>query len=180
MKKIALIGVGNILFADDGVGVYAADYLKHNYRYEPAIEIIDGGVLGLNLMHYFLEYEEILILDTLSIEESSGTIYQLPSDALLGLGNSRKTVHEIEVIQMIEIGTLMGVETVVSVIGIIPEDIQSVEIDLSPVLKNEFGTLIQTVLNVLQKRGITITQKEPMVSLSDVIESYRNPTLRAG
>lgn len=180
MKKIALIGVGNILFADDGVGVYAADYLKRNYRYEPAIEIIDGGVLGLNLMHYFLENDEIIILDTLSIDESSGTIYHLPSDALLGLGNSRKTVHEIEVIQMIEIGTLMGVETEVSVIGIIPEDIQSVEIDLSPVLKNEFGTLIQTVLDTLQKRGITVAQKEPMVSLNDVIESYRNPTLPTG
>lgn len=180
MKSIAVIGVGNILFADDGAGVYAASYLKSNYGFEPPIEILDGGVLGLNLMRYFLEYDEILILDTLSIDEPAGTIYHLPSDALLGLGNSRNTVHEIEVVQMIEIGSLMGVQTLVSVVGIIPHDILSVEIDLSPAIKKEFTRWIDTVLSALTDKGISVTKKEYYVTLDEVIHTYRNPTLRAG
>lgn len=178
--KIAVIGVGNILFADDGAGVYAASYLESNYEFEPAVEIIDGGVLGLNLMRYFLEFDEIIILDTLSIDECAGSIYDLPSDALLGLGNSRNTVHEIEVVQMIEIGSLMGVQTQVRVVGIIPQDIQSVEIDLSSTLKTQFAPWINTVISALKKKGINVIHKENGIALDKVIQSYRTSTLQAG
>lgn len=180
MKKIAVIGVGNILFADDGAGVYGVEYVRSNYTFEPEIELVDGGVLGLNLMHYFLEYDEIIILDTISIEERPGTIYHLPSEALLGLGNSRNTVHEIEVIQMIETGTLMGIETEVSVVGIIPYDIESVLIDLSPAIKPNFTLWIDALLSVLKEKGIESHPNDAIVTLDEVIEAYRNPVLRAG
>lgn len=179
MSNIAVIGVGNILFTDDGIGVYAAKYLQTNYRFEPVIEIIDGGTLGFNLMHYLLEYDQVFILDTLSIDEEAGSIYHLPSDALLGLGDTRKTVHEVEVTQMIELGSMMGMRAHVSVIGIIPEDIQSVAMNLSPIAKERFGAFTQTVIEKLQEAGISVTPIEQIETLNEIVDSYHNPQVRA-
>jgi hydrogenase maturation protease len=174
MSNIAVIGVGNILFCDDGIGVYAARYLETNYDFEPAIDIIDGGTLGFNLMHYFSQYDQVLLLDTLSMDEEAGGIYHLPSDALLGLGDTRKTVHEVEVTQMIELASLMGLRASISVLGIIPSDIQTVVMDLSPIVKEHFGAFIQTLLGVLAEAGVSATQKDHVTSLGAIVQgSYK-------
>lgn len=179
MNTIAVIGVGNILFSDDGIGVYAAKYLATNYGFEPPIEIIDGGTLGFNLMQYFTDYDLVILLDTLSIDEKAGSIYHLPSDALVGLGDTRKTVHEVEVTQMIELASLMDVRALISVLGIIPSDIQTVAMDLSPILKKRFDTFIQSLLAILEEVGVTVTVNEQLFKLNEVIESYRDPYTRA-
>ena len=62
--KTVLIGVGNILFMDEGIGVYAAKLLACNYTFTPEIEIIDGGTLGFKLMDYLSDYEKVIILET--------------------------------------------------------------------------------------------------------------------
>lgn len=175
MSSIAVIGVGNILFTDDGIGVYAAKYLETNYCFEPPIDIIDGGTLGFNLMHYFSQYDHVILLDTLSIDEAAGSIYHFPSDVLLGLGDTRKTVHEVEVTQMIELASLMNARADISVLGIIPSDIQTVAIELSPIAKEQFGVFIQTLLSILEEAGITATKKDPTVVLDEILESYRDP-----
>ena len=73
MKNI-VIGVGNLLFKDEGVGILAAKYLEENYKFEGDLEIIDGGTLGFKLMTYFQEYDNVIILDTVSIEDKAGDI----------------------------------------------------------------------------------------------------------
>lgn len=175
MKNTAVIGVGNILFTDDGIGVYAAKYLETNYRFEPTIDIIDGGTLGFNLMRYFTHYDQVIILDTLSIDEEAGTIYHLPSDSLLGLGDTRKTVHEVEVTQMIELASLMDERADISVLGIVPADIQTVAIDLSSIAKERFEEFVQTLIKILQTAGITVIQKDHRLLLDAILESYRDP-----
>lgn len=181
MKKVAVIGVGNILFCDEGVGVYASRYLRENYRFTPSIEIVDGGTLGFNLMEYLFDYDRVLLLDTLSIDDAPGSIYHLPSDALLGLGDCRKTVHEIEVTQMIEMGALVGTRGEVSVVGIIPEDIRTVALALSPTLQGRFGEMIETVLTVLEEEGISASPQERPVTLDAIIGEYASSVAyRAG
>ena len=91
-KKNIVIGVGNMLFKDEGIGIYASEYIKQNYEFDDKeLEIIDGGTLGFKLMAYFQEYDNVIILDTVSIEDEVGGIYRLPSDVLLGLGDRKST-----------------------------------------------------------------------------------------
>jgi hydrogenase maturation protease len=177
MKSIVVVGIGNILFKDEGVGVYAGRYLEENYSFEPSIDIIDGGTLGFKLMTYYQSYDKVLILDTVSIEDTPGSVYHLPADALMGLGSYRQTAHEVEVVEMLEICSLLDKMAEVSVVGIIPEDIESVEIDLTPTLHERFGTLIETTLGELRNAGITVIPSESPKTLSEIIYSYGNPTM---
>lgn len=172
MSRIAVIGVGNILFKDEGVGVYASRYLEENFCFDPPIDIVDGGTLGLNLMNYYLSYDKVLIIDTLSIDDTPGSVYHIPADELIGLGNCRKTAHEVEVVEMIEICSLLGNMAEVSVVGIVPDDIKSVGIALSRSIEDRFDTLIADVLSELKKANINVIANDTPKTLLEIIRHY--------
>lgn len=158
MKKNIVIGVGNVLFKDEGIGIYASEYLKKNYAFEGDIEIIDGGTLGFKLMGYFQEYENVIILDTVSIEDKAGEIFILPSEVLLDLGTYRKTAHEVEVVEMLEICSLLENHANVTIIGIIPEDIESVQIGLTKTMEERFNTYILNIVKEIEKLDIKVKE----------------------
>jgi len=171
-----VIGVGNILFKDEGVGIYAARYLEENFAFSPEIEIVDGGTLGFKLMTYYQCYDKVVIIDTVSVKDDPGTVYNLPSEALMGLGSYRQTAHEVEVVEMLEICSMLDKIADVNVIGIVPEDIESVDIALSGRLQERFKGLIDETLKELQKCGIEAEPKRG-ASLEEIIEAYNSPTM---
>lgn len=159
MSKNVLIGIGNLLFCDDGVGVIAASYLNRNFSYEPALEIVDGGTLGLALIEYFIEYDNVLIVDTISLDVESGVIYKIPSSELLGSNSYKKTAHEVEVVQMLETSQLYDSKAKITIIGIVPQDIKTIKIGLSDSLKLKFDMLIETVIESIEDLNINVTRK---------------------
>ena len=172
MSRTIVIGVGNILFYDEGTGVYAAAYLKANYSFFPEIEIIDGGTLGVRLSEYFLEYDEVLICDTVSIDDSAGSVYILNDEALSGLGNTAQSVHEIEVTQMLETCKMAGECADVTIVGMVPEDIEPIAFGLSKRVQSAFPLMIESIITVLQAKGITVEKRELTISLSQIIADY--------
>jgi len=167
MKNI-VIGVGNLLFKDEGVGILAAKYLEENYEFEGNLEIMDGGTLGFKLMTYFQEYDNVIILDTVSIEDNPGDIFRLPSDVLLGLGQYRKTAHEVEIVEMLEICSVLDKHAEVTIIGIIPEDIQSVKIGLTKTIEEKFIGLINQAIIDIEKLGIKVSKRDEQKSISQI------------
>lgn len=174
--KIAVVGVGNILFKDEGIGIYAAKYLEENYAFSGDVTVVDGGTLGFKLMTYYSEFDQVIILDTVSIEDKSGSIYNLPAEELMGLGSYRQTAHEVEVVEMLEICSMLDQMADVSLIGMIPDDIQSVEISLSEAVLNAFDAFIAEILKSIEKAGITITPNADRTPLESIINAYANPT----
>jgi hydrogenase maturation protease len=154
-KRNIVIGVGNMLFKDEGIGIYASEYIRQNYEFDDKeLEIIDGGTLGFKLMTYFQEYDNVIILDTVSIEDEVGGIYRLPSDVLLGLGNYRKTAHEVEIVEMLEIVSVLDSHANVTIIGIIPADIETVEIGLTKAMEDKFEEFILNGIKEIESLGI--------------------------
>lgn len=167
-----MVGVGNVLFQDEGIGVYAVKYLEKNYTFEPAIDLLDGGTLGFKLMAYFQEYENVFILDTVSIEDTPGSVYCLPSEVLLGLGAYRKTAHEVEIIEMLEICSLLESHANVTVVGIVPKDIESVNSGLTDEVLSGFESLIAKTLQELQKVGVEAVKKPTNTPLDEIITNF--------
>lgn len=159
MKNI-VIGVGNVLFKDEGVGIFASKYLEENYEFQGDLEIIEGGTLGFKLMTYFQEYDNVIILDTVSIEDKAGEIFRLPSDVLLGMGQYRKTAHEVEIVEMLEIVSVLDSHATVTILGIIPEDIQSVQIGLTKTIEDRFEEFILQAIKEIETIGIKVIKKD--------------------
>ena len=170
-KKNIVIGVGNMLFKDEGIGIYAAEYISQNYEFDDKnLEIIDGGTLGFKLTTYFQEYDNVIILDTVSIEDEVGSIYRLPSDVLLGLGTYRKTAHEVEIVEMLEIVSVLDSYANVTIIGIIPKDIISVGIGLTATMEDKFEEFILNGIKEIESLGIKAI-KVKNILIPDIVKS---------
>ena len=66
--KVLLLGIGNLLFGDEGIGVHFINYIgkKYHFEGENTLAIIDGGTLAQRLIPIMVEYDEIIIVDTIN------------------------------------------------------------------------------------------------------------------
>jgi len=179
MKNIAILGVGNILEYDDGVAIYTTRYLESNYSFTPSVDIINGGVEGINLLNLFMEYQHIIILDAIEIDDEVGSIYHIPAEELTGYGLNSGGAHEIGVLQCFDILELMGKEIPKSsVVGIIP-DIIDVKIGLSDSITKKFQVYVDTIVDIVKKEGVEVMKNENLISLDEIIDGFNNPQNRA-
>jgi len=176
-KKYALIGIGNIMFSDDGLGIYAAEYIRRNFNIPSNITVLDGGGLGFTLMTYFQEYEKVYILGTTSVEGNSGDVFLFSKDEIIGQGTTRQSANEVEVVMMLEICSVLDdAMSDVEIIAMKPHDIMPVEATLTPEIQKEFPKLIEKTIETLAKDGIILEEKESQTSLKDILFDYANPT----
>ncbi len=170
MAKNIVIGVGNLLFHDDGIGVIAVEYLKQNFSFSSELELLDGGTLGFNLIEYFLEYDNVFIIDTISTDAKAGEIYKIPSTELLGNGGYKNTAHEVEVVSMLEACELYDIKAKVTIFAMVPEDITTVKIGVSQVVSENFNLLIETLLEEIKGLNIKVVDKNTVL-LEEIIIS---------
>ncbi|MDF1875542.1 hydrogenase maturation protease, partial [Sulfurimonas sp. SAG-AH-194-I05] len=77
-KQFTILSTGNILHKDEGIALYASKYLEANYNFYPSVDIIHGSIQGMSLLNIFMEYEEIIVLDVIGLEDVAGSMYQFP------------------------------------------------------------------------------------------------------
>jgi hydrogenase maturation protease len=170
---MVILGIGNILQKDDGLGVYATTYLKENYTFNKKITIINGGVEGINLFSIFEENDNILILDALQLDDEPTSIYLIPSYELSGHGLNSGGAHEIGVLQCLDMLELQGKpQPKATILGMIPHHV-TFEIELSDTIKKAFEGYIQVALKHLEKEGIEATLKDEIISLEEIIRDVR-------
>jgi hydrogenase maturation protease len=174
--RMVILGIGNVLQKDDGLGVYAATYLKENYSFPDTVSVINGGVEGMNLLTVFMDNTDILILDTIEIEDEPGSIYAIPSHELAGRGINSGAAHEIGVIQCLDMLELQGKKLPDTMImGIIPAEV-TFDIALSDTLTEVFDDYIKVTVKFLEKLGITLKEKRERVSLQAIINKAKDPS----
>jgi len=165
-----VVGIGNILQKDDGFGVYASTYLKENYNFTPKIEIINGGVEGINLFSVVEQSNRILILDTIELNDTPSSIYLIPVSELNGYGLNSGGAHEIGIVQCFDMLELQGKPLPkADILGIVPQEILF-DIALSDLLRDSFDLYIKTALRFLEKEGIEVSQKDKTISLEEIIK----------
>jgi len=152
--KIGVIGVGNILLMDEGVGPKVVEILQKNYKFEPEIEIIDGGTLGLDLLPYIEKFKKILLIDIVDFHKEPGYIGILRGEEIPPYLKTKLSLHHVGVQDLLEIARLMGMmpEELV-LVGIQPETID-MGLDLSDTIADKINELISEVFKVLNLWGV--------------------------
>ncbi|MDQ7045586.1 MAG: HyaD/HybD family hydrogenase maturation endopeptidase [Sulfurimonas sp.] len=179
LKKIALIGIGNILFHDEGLGAYLVQYISENYEIPENLNIVEGGTLGFSLMTYYQEYDKVIVVGTGSKEGPVGTISSENADEVMSNeGATRKTANEVEITMMIEICTFHEDMGEVQLITMVPQDIIEVKNGMTPEALEHMPKLLDAIFEELDKSDISLQRKNSeLVSFETVIESCANPTV---
>lgn len=151
---IGIIGVGNILMQDEGIGPKVAEFLKDNYTFDPDIEIIDGGTLGLELLPYIEKYKKLIIVDVVDFGKKPGFIKILRGEEIPPYLRTKLSAHHVGVQDLIEVARIMNfLPEELVLVGIQPESID-LGLDLTPTLADKLKELINEVLKILSMWGI--------------------------
>jgi hydrogenase maturation protease len=145
-KKVLILGIGNILHKDDGLGVFIVNEIEESNNDLPEyVEVADGGVLGYDLLPLMSGREKIVIVDALQTDDVPGSIYRFPAKHLKD-SNNKFSLHEMGVKKIIDMLTLTGEYPEIEIIGIVPEDIYSLEIGISDSVKKSIPKAVEYIL----------------------------------
>lgn len=148
MYNIGILGIGNILLKDDGIGVHIInELLKENYPQN--VDMVDGGTAILDLLDVFVKNDKIIVVDTLKGGHEPGTIYKITPEQMGSYLKSNSSLHDVQVLDMLKNANLLGYNPEVIVIGIEPSEIEY-DIGLSDVLQNELSNLLEIVRNEIK------------------------------
>src|SRR5450432_370420 len=106
---VLVLGLGNLLLSDDGVGLRMLSELEPEWADHPGIEFVDGGTQGIALAGQFAGRSSVLMLDAVDLGAAPGTVRVLRDDAILEMRAKRAaTSHEGNGLGLIEMARLLG------------------------------------------------------------------------
>ena len=150
-KTIAVLGVGNILRRDEGVGVHALRALSRRRQADyPVADFLDGGTLGLRLLPFIEDAESLLILDAVDCASPPGTIIEMTGDAIPRHAGIKLSEHQVTLQDVLGLARIRGrLPKRVRLIGMQPEDMSFGD-SLSPTAQAALIGMVEKAEDVLQ------------------------------
>ena len=107
-KKVLLMGIGNTLQQDDGIGIHVTETFKAQ-AHDPNIDIIDGGTIGLALLPEIEDHDAVIIVDASEIGERPGTMRIYRNQEIdRQISGRRKTPHEVALADLFSAAAIRG------------------------------------------------------------------------
>ena len=156
IEKIGILGVGNLLLADEGFGVHVIERLQREYRFPPSVELLDGGTAGIMLAPFMEDKDILFVLDVVNLDAQPGSIHQFGNDDVCS-GNiqTRMSPHQVGLLEILDLCRLRGKAPArVEMITVVPEDL-STKIGLSPRLEDAVDEVVAILLEKLKKMGVS-------------------------
>ena len=143
MKKILILGIGNLLMGDEGVGVHTIKALEGK-SFPDDVDILDGGTGGFHLMAYFQEYENIIMIDATMDKKPAGTVSIIEPKFASDFPKTL-SAHDIGLKDMIESVTIIGKLPKIYLITVTIDTIQSMQMELSTKVKDAIPEIIKKI-----------------------------------
>ncbi|WP_028573844.1 NiFeSe hydrogenase maturation protease [Desulfonatronovibrio hydrogenovorans] len=141
MKTLLVMGIGNILLKDEGVGVFCVQALEKE-DWPENVAFVDGGTFTQDLFYLFENYDHLLVLDAVRGGREPGTIYRLEEKDLQENSSQQVSLHDIDLLDSLKMAELLGKKPVLTVLGIEPEKI-AWEMGLTQSLENAFPDYLE-------------------------------------
>lgn len=158
--KITVLGVGNVLLSDEGFGVRVAEALDAAYDFPDDVQVLDGGVLGMELLRFVTGTEKLLILDALKEGGAGEKCRRLAGDEVKAHFREKLSAHEIgvqDVLTFLEVtGKPIGE---VVVIGAEPKSLEA-GLSLSPEMTPRVSEAAAMAAEELSRWGIELQRKD--------------------
>ena len=155
VTRTLVLGLGNILLADEGVGVRVIERLLGQYDFPEEVRVMDGGTLGLDLLPYLEDASRLLVVDAVQARKPAGALVRLAGDEIpVFLDASKVSPHQEGLEDLLAVATLKGY---------LPEEVVlwgaqigslGVSLELSPAVASQVDALVGKVLEELARWGI--------------------------
>ena len=158
---ILLLGLGNLLLGDEGLGIHVLRRLEAGYRFEPSIDLVDGGTAGLELLPLFRGYGRILMIDALGGDQPPGAVGLIRNDDIRRALEVKLSLHHLGLAEVLALLDLLGEGPVeLALIGVAPARME-LDLDLSPGVAASIPTVIAAARSLQTNWGVRSTSTRP-------------------
>lgn len=129
---VLVLGLGNILMGDEGVGVRVVETLARRYDLPPEVEVVDGGTSGMDLLNAVADRDHLIVADAVNLDAEPGTVVRLADDQVQAFFRTRISPHQLGLSDLLAALILVDEAPArVTIVGVVPKDL-SLGTELSP------------------------------------------------
>jgi hydrogenase maturation protease len=159
-EHVMVLGVGNILLSDEGFGVRVVEALQERYDFPDHVSVIDGGVLGINLMGIISEADQLIVVDVIRNQGEPGDLYRIDGEAIPERIRAKNSLHQIDFLESLTLCQALDKVPETVILGIEPRDTETLCIDLTATTADRMDDVIRMVLTELDRLGVAYKEKE--------------------
>jgi hydrogenase maturation protease len=164
-NKLLILGIGNILWADEGFGVRCVEAMNANYQFGDDVVVLDGGTQGLYLLPFLEEARYLIVFDAVDYGKTPGEMV-IAKDAEVPrfMGAKKMSLHQTgfqEVIACAALGEKLPESMML--IGVQPEQLEDFGGSLRDIVKQQIPRALEVALEQIQQWGYTCTPRRSFV-----------------
>ena len=156
-----MLGVGNILLQDEGVGVRVVEALERQYVFSDNVETMDGGTLGLRLMEAIGACDYLIVVDAVLNGGPPGSLYRLTGDDLRKSLAFKNSLHQVDLVETLAYCGLVGNRPECVIVGVEPKEYTAYSDALTPLIREKLEHITQEVLKEVAAAGGAYSSQVP-------------------
>ena len=154
-----MLGMGNLLLEDEGLGVRALESLQKTYDIPPEIELLDGGTTGMGLLDDISGREHLIVLDAVQTGAPPGTLVELRGEEVPVYFGLRVTPHQLGLSDVLATLELSGERpAAVTVLGLVPASLE-LSLELSELITSRLPDLVSAAIDELKSLGYPLNER---------------------
>jgi hydrogenase maturation protease len=159
-KKVTILGVGNILFADEGFGVHFVRWLSQRYKPAESVSIIDGGTLGYALIDIICSCDNLIVIDVLKAKDIPGSIYRFNTEEMQAHMPPPTTAHEVTFFDVLFKVELMDELPQTLFLCIVPQEYGDIKMEMNLLIQEKFPAMEKLLLDELDRLNVKLERME--------------------
>jgi hydrogenase maturation protease len=181
-RRIVVLGVGNLLWADEGFGVRCVEALGAGWDLPPDVEILDGGTLGLALVPLLHDASHILLFDAVAHRGEPGTLIVARDDEVPALmGGNKMSLHQVGMNDILASLDLLGYKPDhFTVVGIKPVELADYGGSLTEKVQAQVPAALQLGIDELRRWGVEVRERTGGDERDVVIDALRQDVYESG
>ena len=171
--KVLILGIGNLLWADEGFGVRAVEELHRLYGFPPNVRVMDGGTQGIYLVQHIREADILVVFDAVDYGLPPGTLKRVEGKEVPKfLGAKKISLHQTGFQEVLAMAEMMGdYPEHLLLIGVQPVELEDYGGSLRDAVKAQISPAIVMALNFLAAHGVMAAPRSEPLSETDTIAS---------
>jgi hydrogenase maturation protease len=157
--KTLILGIGNLLMGDEGVGVHAVQAALEQESWPPDVTVLDGGTGGFHLLSYFQDYDRIIMVDATMDGQPSGTLATIRPRFASEFPRAL-SAHDIGLRDLIESASALGSLPEIVLITVSISDVQPMTTELSPEVSSSLPRIVERVKELVRSTGSDLEEKK--------------------
>jgi len=158
--EILVLGIGNVLWADEGFGVRAVEAFHERFEVPPGVSVVDGGTQGVYLLDHVCAARCAIVFDTIDFGLPPGTLKVLRDDEVPVWADTKMSLHQATFQELLSLARLRGrFPASITLIGVQPQTLEDFGGSLSPCVRDRLPEALRIACDELARWGVAARQR---------------------